>query len=306
MPRLDGFEATRRIRASPGGAPGDARLANPRIPIIAMTAHAMMSEKQKCLEAGMNDHIPKPIDPKTVFDTLSKWIPAKHRRLSPPSVAIPEEVDKTTPGVDLPDQVPGIDIAAGVARVAGNKTIYRDLLMQFYAKYHRVYEEMRLAVSEFRLDAASNLAHTVKGISGNMGANTLHRAAGELEKALTLDRREDAENQMALFKEALDQVFDAISTLSAGDAPKAPATLVHPVSPPDILKAESALSECARLLKSDFVEAMGRMEHLKTILKDTPLTSLILELETTMNAFNIEDAQAAIAIIAKELHALAQ
>jgi signal transduction histidine kinase/CheY-like chemotaxis protein len=297
MPVMDGYEATRRIRENPQ---------RKSLPIIAMTAHAMISEKQKCLDAGMNDHIPKPIDPKTVFDTLSKWIPSKHRRLPPPSAAVPEKVDKAATGVDLPDQVPGIDIAAGVARVAGNKTIYRDLLMQFYAKYSHIYEEIRLAVSESRLDAAANLAHTVKGISGNMGANTLHRAAGELEKTLTQNLREDAENQMPLFKKALDQVFDAIATLSAADVSKAPATPVHPVSPQDILKSESALSECARLLKSDFVEAMGRLEDLKTILKDTPLSSLILELETAMNAFNIEGAQAAIAIIAKELHALAQ
>ncbi len=107
MPVMDGYEATRRIRENPE---------RKDLPIIAMTAHAMMSEKQKCLDAGMNDHIPKPIDPKTVFDTLSKWIdekpadpgrrpPKLHNHPSRPSTC------RTT--------LPGIDIAAGIHRVAG-------------------------------------------------------------------------------------------------------------------------------------------------------------------------------------------
>jgi hypothetical protein len=112
---------------------------------------------------------------------------------------------------------------------------------------------------------------------------------------------------MESFKEALDQVFDSIRTLLVVDsASKAAEDAVYKIAPADIFKAESALSECSRLLKSDFAEAMNRMELLKDMLKNTPTAEKIVDLEKHMNAFNIEGAQAVIAVIDRELRMLTE
>src|SRR5271169_2723916 len=124
MPEMDGFMATRLLRAQP-------RLQG--LPIIAMTAHALAEEQQRCLEAGMNDHVSKPIDPAALFATMMRW--AKPG----PVQAGRADGRATTPAdaVMLPE-IAGVEMAGGLKRVAGNKRLYRDLLVQFAAKQSEV------------------------------------------------------------------------------------------------------------------------------------------------------------------------
>jgi HPt (histidine-containing phosphotransfer) domain-containing protein len=194
-------------------------------------------------------------------------------------------------------------MAAGIHRVAGSKSVYRDLLIQFRDNHHTIYEEIRQAIAESRLDHAGHLIHTLKGISGNLGASGLHDAAGGLESALKEGRPGEAKQKMALFKTALDQVFDSIRRLDAAAAQKTIQTAGYTIAPEDLRRAKSVLSECSRLLRSDFAESMKRMEILKALFKDTPMAVLMRKLEKHMNAFNIEKAQAVIAAIGKDLRA---
>src|SRR5262249_50854299 len=119
MPEMDGLTATRLLRADP-------RFND--LPIIAMTAHALLEERQRCLEAGMNDHVTKPIDPDALFAALSRWTTPK-RRVAPAPSSGPTVPDETFPPIE------GIDIASGLKRVAGNKRLYRSLLEQFAGKH---------------------------------------------------------------------------------------------------------------------------------------------------------------------------
>ena len=120
MPDMDGFTATRLLR-------GDPRLQN--LPIIAMTAHALVEERQRCLDAGMNDHVSKPIDPDALFDTLLRWVKPNPNPASEPPTGSPKQAAKVAQ-----PQIAGIDVEDGLARVAGNRLLYHDLLSQFAAK----------------------------------------------------------------------------------------------------------------------------------------------------------------------------
>jgi signal transduction histidine kinase/CheY-like chemotaxis protein len=173
MPEMDGFTATRLLRR-------DLRLQ--RFPIIAMTAHALVEERQRCLDAGMNDHVSKPIDPDTLFSTLLRW--AKPR----PKPAVESQAPSPIPAkaaaeVILPE-IAGINLADGLNRVAGNRRLYRDLLGQFAAKQGDAAAQISAALESKDLKLAELIAHTVKGVAGNLAITDVQSAAQKVEKAI--------------------------------------------------------------------------------------------------------------------------
>ena len=144
-----------------------------------MTAHALVEERQRCLDAGMNDHVSKPIDPDALFSTLLRWAKPRPKqttdRQAPPAKADDE--------VTLPE-IAGINVADGVKRVAGNKRLYRDLLTQFAAKQSDTAAEISASITNGDLKLAERIAHTVKGVAGNIGITEVQSAAQRLEKAI--------------------------------------------------------------------------------------------------------------------------
>jgi HPt (histidine-containing phosphotransfer) domain-containing protein len=152
-----------------------------KIPIIAMTAHALVEERQRCLDAGMNDHVSKPIDPDNLFSTLMRWAkrrpkPAVESQASVIAIKVPDEVV-------LPE-IAGINLADGLKRVAGNRRLYRDLLGQFAAKQGDAAAQIATALESGDLKLAERIAHTVKGVAGNIGITEVQAVAQKLEKAL--------------------------------------------------------------------------------------------------------------------------
>jgi PAS domain S-box-containing protein len=170
MPEMDGFTATRLLRAQP-------RLQG--LPIIAMTAHALVEEQQRCLEAGMNDHVSKPIDPDALFATLMRWAKPRQVQTSRAKVRPPKAAeDVIVPEID------GVDVAGGLKRVAGNKRLYRDLLLQFVAKQGNANVQISAAIESGDRKLAERIAHTVKGVAGNIGLGQISAAAERLEIAI--------------------------------------------------------------------------------------------------------------------------
>jgi hypothetical protein len=116
-----------------------------------MTAYAMAGDEQKSIQAGMNDHVTKPIDPDQLFATLQKWIKPVAERAAvqmPPVLDAPPEPDQAVPEEDeLPESWPDFDLAAGLSRLMGNKRLYRKLLLDFGANYDRVADEIREALA---------------------------------------------------------------------------------------------------------------------------------------------------------------
>lgn len=183
MPEMDGFTATAFLRRN-------ARLKD--LPIIAMTAHALAEERQRCLDAGMNDHVTKPIDPDALFSTLARWTKPRLRQLS-----TPQAVPSNAAGELNVPEISGINTTDGLKRVAGNRRLYLDLLAQFAAKQHDADTWISSALDSGDRNLAERSAHTVKGVAGNLAIAQVQDAAAKLEKAI----REQADEVPALLKE---------------------------------------------------------------------------------------------------------
>jgi signal transduction histidine kinase/DNA-binding response OmpR family regulator/HPt (histidine-containing phosphotransfer) domain-containing protein/CHASE3 domain sensor protein len=176
MPEMDGYQATAKLRADP-------RLL--KLPIIAMTAHATIEERQRCLASGMNDHVAKPIDPASLFDTVGRfYATASHTRHTeqPVNRATPQSPssDDSTP---LPI-VGGLDTQNGLLRVGGNIGLYLRLLRQFVEQQAQSVEQIGHALSSGDGALAERLAPTLKGGAGNIGATSVQSVAGVLEKLI--------------------------------------------------------------------------------------------------------------------------
>ncbi len=193
-----------------------------RVPIIAMTAHAMAGDDKKSIEAGMDDHATKPIDPDQLFATLQKWIkPAAERAAAqkPPVLDASPAPDQAVPDeVELPESLPGFDLAAGLKRLRGNKRLYRKLLLDFGANYGGVAAEIHevLAAGDFK--QAHSLVHNIKGLAGNLEATDLQVAAVEMEKLVKGDQKETASNnqldqKLIELEKAINQALEAVRTL---------------------------------------------------------------------------------------------
>jgi two-component system, sensor histidine kinase and response regulator len=177
MPEMDGFQATARLRA-------DHRFAT--LPIIAMTAHATTEERQRCLAAGMNDHIAKPIDPDHLIATVARF----HRNEDPRQ----EEVQgQRRPDTDTPTNaaaaddllhVEGLDARDGLSRVGGNRVLYRRLLCQFIDRHGGAVAEAADALAAGDIARAERAAHSLKGVAGNIGAIGVQATAARLEQLL--------------------------------------------------------------------------------------------------------------------------
>ena len=157
-----------------------------KIPIIAMTAHAMAGDEDKSLAAGMNGHVTKPIDPDQLFATLQKWIQPGEKRAAakkPADSVEPAVEDKVIPAEEeFPESLPGFDLADGLKRLQGNKKLYRKLLLDFATNYYEVANEIREALDAQDFDRAHSLVHNLKGLAGNLSATELQAAAVKMEK----------------------------------------------------------------------------------------------------------------------------
>ena len=178
MPEMDGLEATRRLRASQRW---------PKLPIIAMTAHALASERQRCLEAGMNDFLTKPIEPEQLHKTLLAWRPAK----PPAPPCPPQPVVSATSADGLPD-LPGINKADGLRRMLNKPKLYEKVLRDFHARFINEAAQIKAGIAAGDLATSRRRAHTTKGLAGTIGADDLQAAALALEQALTQEQPDAA------------------------------------------------------------------------------------------------------------------
>ncbi|MCK4784094.1 MAG: response regulator [Desulfobacteraceae bacterium] len=202
MPEMDGFEATRHILTNSRGGIQD-------LPIIATTAHAMTGDREKSLEAGLNDYLSKPIDPDRLYSVLVKWIKPKERQVSDqPDSRISEKYADQM--ILVPPEMPGIMVKSGLAGVGGNARLYRDILIRFYKDYSNATKQIKNALEKGDIELAQHLVHTVKGLSGTIGAQELHVSAGELEASIQHGYHFEIEGLLNVFDNALSKVLDSL------------------------------------------------------------------------------------------------
>ncbi len=205
-----------------------------------MTAHAMAGDEEKSLQAGMNAHVSKPIDPDQLFSTLLEWIKPGEKRAQAQQPEVPAAVPEspiTKPKTDdLPDLLPGFDLAAGLKRLLGNKGLYKKLLLDFHTNYSGTAEEIRGALAAKNFDQVHSLVHNLKGLAGNLEATNLQKAAMELEGLVrgkvadTIDDL-DLDRKFAGLENALGEALNAVQilgptankkTIESDNATKAP------------------------------------------------------------------------------------
>ena len=193
-----------------------------RVPIIAMTAHAMAGDEDKSLQAGMNGHVTKPIDPAQLFAALQKWIqPSEKRAVTQTPVVSVEpysEEKKISIEEELPESLPGFDLADGLRRLQGNKKLYRKLLLDFATDYHEAANEIREAIDAQDFDRAHSLVHNLKGLAGNLSAMDLQAAAVNMEKLVKgVDKKAPSSKQLnvrlAELETVLNQALESVQSL---------------------------------------------------------------------------------------------
>ena len=280
MPEMGGFEATREIRKweeeeqfqTPQA--DSAKVTNAttagsaiRIPIIAMTAHAMAGDREKSIEGGMNDHVVKPIDPDQLFSALVKWIEPGERDFVPEVAGEVQKGESAAPSAKaaLPEKIESIDLKDGLMRVGGNEKLYRSLLMKLRDDYAATDQEIKDLLQSEKTGEAERLAHTVKGVAGNVGAGELQEAAARLEHAIKEGETDTYEEKISAFGKVLKDVVAALGVLGEEEKEAADSDKAGPEATPDELAA--ALGELLPHLKTRKPKpskaAMGKIKDLK-------------------------------------------
>jgi len=196
MPVMDGLEATRLIRRDM-----DANA----LPIIAMTANAMPSDVKSCMQAGMNDHVAKPIDPLDLYTKLDRWI--SNSRLDGVEAGHLPELQSS--GVDIPE-LAGIDTEGGLKRIGGDTSLYQKVLYKFAGSQQQSAARVYGLFQEGNREESLSLIHSLKGVAGNIGAETLCAVASELE--LQIKHGETLDESLFLRLETeLSTVINAIA-----------------------------------------------------------------------------------------------
>jgi len=251
MPVMGGLEAASIIH-------NDARFKD--MPIIAMTANAMESDREACEQAGMIDHIAKPIVLREMFDTLNRWITASN-----PVAKIEAAVTPETEGVvDIP-ALDGIDVTAGVQRVGGNRNLYRKILLKFRSSQADAVSRIQAAFTDGDWERATRDAHTLKGVAGNISANGLQAVASDLESALKNRAMDGLDALCDAVAVELDRLLLATAVLEIEEESASQTETV------DMDRIGSILSDLFDLIEEDDTDAEASVEALTQALKGTGL-----------------------------------
>lgn len=274
MPEMDGYEATKRLR-------GDARYRD--MVIIAMTANAMAGDRERALEAGMNDYVAKPIDPDELFKVLQQWIgKGKGKDVEPGDAPAP-----MPPPPEPAEAVLQAD--AALRRVGGNREIYNKLLDSFRTQHAGAAAEIRKQLDAQAWPEAERAAHTLKSIAGNLGAVPLSRHAGAIETALRNGQRENFEPLLGNLESSLAAFLELIP---AGPPQRASAVngAAPDLSPALLRDLNPFLDKLEELLKADDFAALQYLDTVAQHARGAGWADFLESLRKSVNRYEFEKA----------------
>jgi len=203
MPVMDGYTATRIIRADP---------CFKTLPIIAMTAHALKGIEDQCIEAGMSDYVSKPIDDRQLCVMLARHIRPRSRQGAAQPATQKSPVYDVWQG--MPEQIPEINLHQALSLIRGNTGLLRNIMHSFLENFGDAEEKLSRYLDQGDLEQAQRLIHTIKGTAGNLGAEALFAAAGDLEQHLKSDTGHGLRPAMDAFLKRHQRVIVALKGLN--------------------------------------------------------------------------------------------
>jgi two-component system sensor histidine kinase/response regulator len=274
MPVMDGLTATRILRRNE---------ALSGLPIIAMTANAMASDREACLAAGMNDHLAKPIEPEHLFASLLHWLAGR----TPALLAEPEATGAASEDSALPlPVVEGLDTRAGLRRVMGKRAVYLSLLHKFVQGQGDAIPQLRQALDQGDAVQLRQLAHTLKSVAGNIGLGGVQQHAADLELAAS---GQDPGAQKAALEALASILVPQRKALQAALAPEQPVEQVDEAF--DSVRLHQVCMRLCSLLEDDDMEVIELVRDNEVLLR-AACTTRFDELQAHIQQFDFEAAAA--------------
>ncbi|MGD9369659.1 MAG: response regulator, partial [Desulfobacteraceae bacterium] len=299
MPVMDGYEATRYIRAwefkvqneSSDFLTNRPSITDRRIPIIALTAHALKGEKEKCLAAGMDDYIAKPVDEHHLRRVLHKWISLKKER---------EDTVKRLQDKGPSHDLAVLDVQGALKRLGGREHIYLKVVQKFVPEFGNAPEAIANYLAAGDMASAERTAHSLKGAAAGIGAMALSQAAAKAEKTMA-GKEADRQAALALVKNELKNVHTEISAYldskaSTTQSITAPSEKINKAD----IRADGSLLRLADFLAVGDMQAVGAWEKVKGSLKETVEDGLVADLDQKVSRLDFSGASKVLRLLLKD------
>ncbi len=285
MPEMDGYEASRQIRQGKAGEE------NKGIPIVAMTANAMMGDREKCLDAGMNDYLSKPIEPDKLFTKLQQWMPkSADEKIIAARDAEPEK--------EQPDVLTEKDIwdsESALKRVRGKQKTLDAMIKLFISDMPGRIANIEQALSENNLEVLRHEAHTIKGTAGNLSALQLQSAAEFLEQHVKEGKEEGLDTLVEEVIRANKQLLSIFNNVEQKIEPLEDSTKIT------VAELKAKLFELKfQLAQGDFID-VEELKYLQGVDQDKSVIDEVAELMKQISRFENEQASATVVQLIKKL-----
>lgn len=282
MPVMDGYTAVQAIRAQ-------AKFDD--LPVLALTAHAMVQDQERSLSLGMNGHISKPIDPDELMRSLLKWInPEKRVNTAAVEVAVSEE--------SIPDSLPGIDIKQALRRLSGDSKLYLQLWGSYRKHYGNLQEQFESLFAQDELSEIHAYAHGLKGVSANLGADDLAAMASDIE---ALERLPDDKGAAILsgLKNVQGELNESINQLLSFAADESKPELE--ISANNLPEAREKLTQLQGLIEQGNTEAFSCVEGIADDFIGTPYETEMKAVYEDILEFDFEKAMDSLKILIEKV-----